>query len=417
MSTAAEPFASASTYTNSTGVYAGTVSTVDTNTNTYTGEWLQIQIPYPIILSTYSLQAPTNLSNTLPNIFYVLGSKDGQNWTLVNSQTAQTWSAVSVINTYTVTGAQAYSYYRLVCNKTNGNTTLNIDQWTLNGTEASLTIGADGQLGIGVTNPVQELEVAGNAKIYGSLSLAGNISKTYLLNGSIANGGPSIYWNFSNNFTDSSGNGYNGTLTGNAGTYSTTNTVSTLSGSLVNYFSFYNSNMNLASTLYALPTAAKTISYWVNTTRTVGSVDCLTVGFNGTGNLFGMMFGPSSYSDLAFVGDGNDFAVSSSSFAWANTGAWTHVVLTCDLTNMAQIYINGNPVCKYYTNNSSLLSTGTYYNPKFPVNYVTTTNYFSISTFGFSASFQAGVKYNIRSALYYTRCLMPDEITSLYYNT
>ena len=63
MSTAAEPFASASTYTNSTGVYAGTVSTVDTNTNTYTGEWLQIQIPYPIILSTYSLQAPTNLSN------------------------------------------------------------------------------------------------------------------------------------------------------------------------------------------------------------------------------------------------------------------------------------------------------------------------------------------------------------------
>jgi hypothetical protein len=55
---------------------------------------------------------------------------------------------------------------------------------TLYGTQASLTISDDGRLGVGVTNPIEELEVAGNAVISGSIS-AGNMGvfRNRIING------------------------------------------------------------------------------------------------------------------------------------------------------------------------------------------------------------------------------------------
>ena len=73
-------------YNTSTGVYTASNVTVDVTGTAYLGEWLQIQKPSSIVLSSYSLSNRTDVASESPNTFYVLGSRDGTSWSLVNSQ-------------------------------------------------------------------------------------------------------------------------------------------------------------------------------------------------------------------------------------------------------------------------------------------------------------------------------------------
>ena len=173
---------------NASGVYTGSVSTVDINSVSYPGEWLQIQLPYAIILQSYSFTGYVTSPNYAPGTFYILGSKEGDiirraevqeikrvYWTLLDSQ-------VNTANTasYSITPTNSYKYFRIV-SKTiaTAKTAVTIAEWNLNGTQTSLTIGTDGQLGIGVTNPVQALEVAGNASINGTITTGNACSLRY----------------------------------------------------------------------------------------------------------------------------------------------------------------------------------------------------------------------------------------------
>jgi hypothetical protein len=54
-----------------------------------------------------------------------------------------------------------------------GSARVSVRDWTLNGSIEGLTVAPDGELGVGVSNPVQALEVAGSAIVNGTLS-AGN---------------------------------------------------------------------------------------------------------------------------------------------------------------------------------------------------------------------------------------------------
>jgi hypothetical protein len=156
--------------------YTGSVTTVDINGNSYAGEWIQIQLPVAIVPSGYTL---TNSNNGVsqpysPTKFWVLGSRDGANWSLVDSRTgvASAWATLSP--TFTVTSSQAFTYFRLVSNILLGNgTAVSLSQINLNGTIEGPSISADGRLGVGVTTPTQALEVAGSAVVAGTLS-AGN---------------------------------------------------------------------------------------------------------------------------------------------------------------------------------------------------------------------------------------------------
>ncbi len=86
-------------------------------TSHFYGEWMQIQMPNPIVLykfqmGTTSRYSPTNYSLTTGSICEcaLLGSNNGNDWVYItNSPTGQ----ASVIITLTYT-PQAYSYYRLV---------------------------------------------------------------------------------------------------------------------------------------------------------------------------------------------------------------------------------------------------------------------------------------------------------------
>jgi hypothetical protein len=180
-------WASATQYSGSN--YVGSVNTIDIYGNVYPGEWLQLKLPIPIVLYNYTLQCQAASIINICTIFYILGSKDGINWVCINFQTGQSWTVNAQLNSYTIQNNQyAFNYYRIIAKQLNGGVTFAIGELILYGIEESINITADGQVGLGITNPVQQLEVAGNAIINGNIS-ANNIG---LFRNRIINGGMTI---------------------------------------------------------------------------------------------------------------------------------------------------------------------------------------------------------------------------------
>ena len=104
------------------------------------GEWLQVQLPYPLQLTEYSLLTPVlypfdTTPYREPTIWGVMGSNDGQTWYLVDGQT-QSPTAGGVVRAFLSSDSSSYTYFRLVINKLYANalsTTANLCQWNLNG--------------------------------------------------------------------------------------------------------------------------------------------------------------------------------------------------------------------------------------------------------------------------------------------
>jgi len=162
-------------YTTSGGVYLGSVTTVDTIGNAYLGEWLQIQTPVSVLLTNYVIWVRSDYTWQAPVKFWILGSRDGTNWTLTDSRSGTTWAS-PWNQTFTIGATQAYNFYRMVVNTTTngagagGSNPATILEWTLNGTEESLCITNDAKVGVGIANPQRSLEVAGDLVVGGTIS-------------------------------------------------------------------------------------------------------------------------------------------------------------------------------------------------------------------------------------------------------
>jgi hypothetical protein len=174
--------------------YSGSTRTTDTAGASYTGEWVQLQLPSAITLSAYTIIGTSGQTTRAPKRFYVLGSRDGAAWTRVSQQSEIPFSAGTQL--FTVTNTQAYHYYRLVTDQLTGNgATLSLAEWGIFGTPEGINVTSDGRVGVGVVNPTQALEVAGNAVFGGNIS-AGNLGmfRNRIINGDmrIAQRGTSI---------------------------------------------------------------------------------------------------------------------------------------------------------------------------------------------------------------------------------
>jgi hypothetical protein len=104
-----------------------------------------------------------------------------------------------------VNTTRAFTYYRIVVNQITGNgTVVDFSEWLLYGKPEALNITADGRLGVGVVNPTQALEVAGNAVFGGNIS-AGNLGmfRNRIINGDmrIAQRGTSLVTSTGTNTT------------------------------------------------------------------------------------------------------------------------------------------------------------------------------------------------------------------------
>jgi len=129
----------------SNGVYTGSTSTAyssNGSSSIITGEWLQIALPYSMILTKYSFLCNTPTQG--PKTYYILGSGTINNtWTLITNNTVSPNSigsspySTSTPTTFYITNynPQPFKYYRLVINAIWSGTSVNtaIQQWNLYG--------------------------------------------------------------------------------------------------------------------------------------------------------------------------------------------------------------------------------------------------------------------------------------------
>ena len=114
----AETIQSPSTY-NSAGAYTGSVSTVTSGT-TVMGEWMQIQLPYTLYVTTYNVFTGVNgggpnYAQMFPKSFYFCGSNDGITWTTIDNRANVTASVVTSTNVFTAPAyTTGYRYFRLI---------------------------------------------------------------------------------------------------------------------------------------------------------------------------------------------------------------------------------------------------------------------------------------------------------------
>jgi hypothetical protein len=121
-----------------------TTSTDNKNIPNIDGEWLQIQLPQPIILSSYSISTPfDNNLQYFPAKFTVVGSNDGGTWTIIDSSDNTTVSNSDIPRitktnpsiTFSINNnTKQYYYYRLILEAMQNNVTcVRITQWKLVG--------------------------------------------------------------------------------------------------------------------------------------------------------------------------------------------------------------------------------------------------------------------------------------------
>jgi hypothetical protein len=109
-------------YTAATGIYINGDARASLTAGIYAGEWLQIKMPTPILLLSYSLVGRSNFElSRSPRKFWILGSNDdGANWSLVDTQTnINTWAGPQVLKTFTISnpGTTYFNTFRIVVNE------------------------------------------------------------------------------------------------------------------------------------------------------------------------------------------------------------------------------------------------------------------------------------------------------------
>lgn len=165
--------------------YTGSLRTIDINGTQYAGEWVQLQMPVSIRLSSISITGTSGQTTRMPSRFFLFGSQDGFSWTILGQYSGLSHSAAA--QNIPIATRNAFSTYRMVIPNLTGNGSyIDINELLLYGKqEAAITVTyPDARIGVGVVNPTQALEVSGNAIISGSLS-AGNMGmfRNRIING------------------------------------------------------------------------------------------------------------------------------------------------------------------------------------------------------------------------------------------
>jgi hypothetical protein len=122
---------------NDNGEYIGEYTT-DVSYESISGEWLQIELPFAIILKSFFIQIGYSLAERYPRKFTLAGSNDGIKWDKIDSQTllVNPDAVERNLNEYlTSSNSISYLYYRLITEALFGGDTIAISQFNLNGYE------------------------------------------------------------------------------------------------------------------------------------------------------------------------------------------------------------------------------------------------------------------------------------------
>jgi hypothetical protein len=105
-----------SAYNTTTGAYGTTTYSTMVSGSTIYGEWLDLLLPVPIALSSYSIQARSDSDYTQTPYTWILAGTNngGTTWTQVDSQSARSFTQLSQIITFTVNSSITYNEYRII---------------------------------------------------------------------------------------------------------------------------------------------------------------------------------------------------------------------------------------------------------------------------------------------------------------
>lgn len=141
-------FSAPNNYTAATGLYPHTTSSMTASGTTYYGEHVSIQLPEPIVLSSYTIFSVTDISQypfRSPTDWVIGGSMDGVTWTLLDTQVGVQWP-IAMQQTFTLPNNMTpFTYYRMLATRVGNSNTNNyrsnfqMGEWVLYGTPQLLT--------------------------------------------------------------------------------------------------------------------------------------------------------------------------------------------------------------------------------------------------------------------------------------
>lgn len=166
---------------NTDGTYksTGTYNTVINEVGTISGEWLQIQFPFPIVMTYYMLRARSDggisLYQDMPREYYIAGSNNGSTWYSLDYRSDPSTTGVYELSYNLVNNITSYSYYRLAINKIYGQTrqVTDFSEWRIRGYADSPV----SKYNIGISNQSNErIQISTNANDVGNRLYSNNSS-------------------------------------------------------------------------------------------------------------------------------------------------------------------------------------------------------------------------------------------------
>lgn len=177
------------------------IKTLVGNTNVE-GEWIQIELPYKVYLTNYSILPKQDINNQqFPQKFYLLGSNDGVDWNIVDQQINGRSRGTNIPTIFSVTTIYNYRFFRLVICELNKGTTVSICQLKLDG-NLNL-ISGNAYLTNSIVFSSQENVVYNGGENSNMISIDGNI---YTNGATIVNVNPPNYEGIIDPFSPSSTN-------------------------------------------------------------------------------------------------------------------------------------------------------------------------------------------------------------------
>lgn len=141
-------------YNASTGVYAGVFNTSN-DVATYAGEWIQLQMPVPVAVSSVTIVPPSSTIYRAPRDFAFFGSLDGSAWYQLGSRFAGITFVSNAGQNFAINSGQHYPYVRMVVNKAqpSGDGYAMISELRLFGSYQGTSTGVSPSNGTGLTVP------------------------------------------------------------------------------------------------------------------------------------------------------------------------------------------------------------------------------------------------------------------------
>jgi hypothetical protein len=122
------------TYPYKNGLYIGGGSQDKIyKTNDISGEWIQIELPYNMILTNYSILNNQLSKNNFIKSWMIFGSNDNQNWETITSNILQEQIPAQTIGMYEINSTKDYCIFRLVITSLESGNEIQILQLNLTG--------------------------------------------------------------------------------------------------------------------------------------------------------------------------------------------------------------------------------------------------------------------------------------------